>query len=192
MKRWPSTNVKTYRWDISSVQVAKKQLDKIKGFMMYKHKHDKYRKAKLRSEDWKEISYRIDEKELRTQTARWSSYYNEYSLLLKSQKLSYANFYEEIVFHQNNLKKYVFNPHTTTIRFILMRTRCMDCGIPFCQSDYGCPIANIIPSWNELVFQNKWREAYQRLSLTNNFPEFTGRVCPAPCEGECTEKFGQN
>ncbi|ESZ92058.1 glutamate synthase [Sclerotinia borealis F-4128] len=63
--------------------------------------------------------------------------------------------------------------------------RCMDCGVPFCQSDSGCPISNIIPKWNELVFANQWRDALNRLLMTNNFPEFTGRVCPAPCEGAC-------
>lgn len=63
--------------------------------------------------------------------------------------------------------------------------RCMDCGVPFCQSDTGCPISNIIPKWNELVFQNQWQDALNRLLMTNNFPEFTGRVCPAPCEGAC-------
>ncbi|KAI9298442.1 glutamate synthase [Neoconidiobolus thromboides FSU 785] len=63
--------------------------------------------------------------------------------------------------------------------------RCMDCGVPFCQSDTGCPIGNIIPKWNDLVFKGKWREALDRLMMTNNFPEFTGRVCPAPCEGAC-------
>merc|ERR1711939_1123153 len=63
--------------------------------------------------------------------------------------------------------------------------RCMDCGVPFCQSDTGCPISNIIPKWNELVFQGQWRDALNRLLMTNNFPEFTGRVCPAPCEGAC-------
>ncbi|ODQ68214.1 glutamate synthase [Nadsonia fulvescens var. elongata DSM 6958] len=63
--------------------------------------------------------------------------------------------------------------------------RCMDCGVPFCQSDSGCPISNIIPKWNELVFKDRWEEALQRLLMTNNFPEFTGRICPAPCEGAC-------
>ncbi len=63
--------------------------------------------------------------------------------------------------------------------------RCMDCGVPFCQSDNGCPINNLIPEWNHLVFENRWREALDRLHETNNFPEFTGRVCPAPCEGSC-------
>jgi glutamate synthase (NADPH/NADH) small chain len=62
--------------------------------------------------------------------------------------------------------------------------RCMDCGIPFCQS--GCPINNIIPDWNDLVFRQNWREALDVLHSTNNFPEFTGRVCPAPCEAACT------
>ena len=63
--------------------------------------------------------------------------------------------------------------------------RCMDCGTPFCQTHSGCPIHNLIPEFNELVFQERWREAYTNLSSTNNFPEFTGRVCPAPCEGAC-------
>ena len=62
--------------------------------------------------------------------------------------------------------------------------RCMDCGIPFCQS--GCPINNIIPDWNDLVYRQQWREALDVLHSTNNFPEFTGRVCPAPCEAACT------
>ena len=63
--------------------------------------------------------------------------------------------------------------------------RCMDCGVPFCQSDNGCPVNNLIPEWNHLVYTNQWREALNRLHKTNNFPEFTGRVCPAPCEGSC-------
>ncbi|CAJ0763525.1 4141_t:CDS:1, partial [Entrophospora sp. SA101] len=63
--------------------------------------------------------------------------------------------------------------------------RCMDCGVPFCQSDSGCPIGNIIPKWNDLVFKDQWKDALNRLLMTNNFPEFTGRVCPAPCEGAC-------
>lgn len=63
--------------------------------------------------------------------------------------------------------------------------RCMDCGVPFCQSNNGCPIDNLIPEWNDLVYQNRWRDALDRLHRTNNFPEFTGRTCPAPCEGAC-------
>ena len=63
--------------------------------------------------------------------------------------------------------------------------RCMDCGVPFCQSDNGCPVYNLIPEWNDLVYNNRWQEALDRLHKTNNFPEFTGRVCPAPCEGAC-------
>ncbi|HEX4415054.1 MAG TPA: glutamate synthase subunit beta [Lacipirellulaceae bacterium] len=63
--------------------------------------------------------------------------------------------------------------------------RCMDCGVPFCQSDSGCPIDNLIPEWNDLVYQGRWKDALDRLHKTNNFPEFTGRACPAPCEGAC-------
>ncbi|HTX31990.1 MAG TPA: glutamate synthase subunit beta [Solirubrobacteraceae bacterium] len=61
--------------------------------------------------------------------------------------------------------------------------RCMDCGIPFCHE--GCPLGNLIPEWNDLVYRDKWREASDQLHLTNNFPEFTGRICPAPCESAC-------
>ncbi len=63
--------------------------------------------------------------------------------------------------------------------------RCMDCGVPFCQSNHGCPIDNLIPEWNDMVYQGRWRDALERLHKTNNFPEFTGRTCPAPCEGAC-------
>ncbi|MEM6756465.1 MAG: glutamate synthase subunit beta [Planctomycetota bacterium] len=63
--------------------------------------------------------------------------------------------------------------------------RCMDCGVPFCQSDTGCPIDNLIPEWNDLVYHDQWHDAYLRLARTNNFPEFTGRICPAPCEHAC-------
>ncbi|PKS06989.1 hypothetical protein jhhlp_005586 [Lomentospora prolificans] len=107
-------------------------LDKTKGFMKYHRRSEKYRPAKTRTKDWQELSQRLDEDELKYQSAR-----------------------------------------------------CMDCGVPFCQSETGCPISNIIPKWNELVFQNQWRDALDRLLMTNNFPEFTGRVCPAPCEGAC-------
>jgi glutamate synthase (NADPH/NADH) len=107
-------------------------LDKTKGFMKYQRRSEKYRSAKTRVKDWAELSQRLDEDELKYQSAR-----------------------------------------------------CMDCGVPFCQSDSGCPISNIIPKWNELVFQGQWRDALNRLLMTNNFPEFTGRVCPAPCEGAC-------
>ncbi|MCZ7647017.1 MAG: glutamate synthase subunit beta [Planctomycetota bacterium] len=62
-------------------------------------------------------------------------------------------------------------------------SRCMDCGVPFCHQ--GCPLGNIIPDWNDLVYRNLWRDAIDRLHLTNNFPEFTGRLCPAPCEASC-------
>jgi glutamate synthase (NADPH/NADH) small chain len=62
-------------------------------------------------------------------------------------------------------------------------SRCMDCGIPFCHQ--GCPLGNLIPNWNDLVYRDRWREANDRLHATNNFPEFTGRLCPAPCEASC-------
>jgi len=68
--------------------------------------------------------------------------------------------------------------------------RCMDCGIPFCHQ--GCPLGNLIPDWNDLVYRNRWEEAIQRLHATNNFPEFTGRLCPAPCEAACVLGINQD
>ena len=69
-------------------------------------------------------------------------------------------------------------------------SRCMDCGIPFCNQ--GCPLGNLIPDWNDLVYRDRWREAIERLHATNNFPEFTGRLCPAPCEGSCVLGINQD
>ncbi len=63
--------------------------------------------------------------------------------------------------------------------------RCMDCGVPFCQGANGCPVVNLIPEWNDLVHRGRWKEALKALHATNNFPEFTGRLCPAPCESAC-------
>ncbi|MEW6654650.1 MAG: FAD-dependent oxidoreductase, partial [Bacteroidota bacterium] len=64
--------------------------------------------------------------------------------------------------------------------------RCMDCGIPFCHGETGCPVQNYIPEWNDLVYKGHLKEAIENLHSTNNFPEFTGRLCPAPCETACT------
>jgi glutamate synthase (NADPH/NADH) small chain len=68
----------------------------------------------------------------------------------------------------------------------LQGARCMDCGIPFCQGETGCPVDNLIPEFNDLVYRKRWKDAIENLHSTNNFPEFTGRLCPAPCEGACT------
>ncbi|OBZ75427.1 putative glutamate synthase [NADPH] [Grifola frondosa] len=99
------------------------KLDKTRGFMKYKRLTEAYRPPRKRVKDWKEISHRLTEDELKYQSAR-----------------------------------------------------CMDCGVPFCQSDTGCPVSNIIPKWNDLVFKNQWQDALNRLLMTNNFPEFTARV----------------
>jgi glutamate synthase (NADPH/NADH) small chain len=78
----------------------------------------------------------------------------------------------------------IFTPPVET-QLRTQGARCMDCGVPFCQSATGCPIDNLIPEWNDLVYQGRWKDALERLHKTNNFPEFTGRTCPAPCEGAC-------
>ena len=85
-----------------------------------------------------------------------------------------------------------FHHHMPEAKLRQQAARCMDCGIPFCHTGTllsgmasGCPIHNLIPEWNDLVYRGLWKEALERLHKTNNFPEFTGRVCPAPCEGSC-------
>ena len=97
----------------------------------------------------------------------------------------YRNAVERIAdFHE------IYTEHDVA-RLTTQASRCMDCGVPFCQSPdmihgrSGCPIHNLIPEWNDLVYRGHWRDALDRLHETNNFPEFTGRVCPAPCEGSC-------
>jgi len=86
-----------------------------------------------------------------------------------------------------------FHHHMEEKKLRTQGARCMDCGIPFCHTGKlisgmaaGCPIHNLIPEWNDLIYRGLWHEALERLHKTNNFPEFTGRVCPAPCEGSCT------
>jgi glutamate synthase (NADPH/NADH) small chain len=85
-----------------------------------------------------------------------------------------------------------FHEHADEAKLRTQGARCMDCGVPFCHTGAliegmasGCPINNLIPEWNDLVYRGLWKEALERLHKTNNFPEFTGRVCPAPCEGSC-------
>ncbi len=93
---------------------------------------------------------------------------NEDSLPVKSRIRSYSEFV----------------PRLTDDKAKIQGARCMDCGIPFCTT--GCPVNNIIPDWNDLVYRGNWKQALDVLHTTNNFPEFTGRVCPAPCESACT------
>jgi glutamate synthase (NADPH/NADH) small chain len=85
-----------------------------------------------------------------------------------------------------------FHEHFAEAKLQQQGARCMDCGIPFCHTGQlisgmasGCPVNNLIPEWNDLVYRGLWKEALERLHKTNNFPEFTGRVCPASCEGSC-------
>ncbi|MBV7258754.1 glutamate synthase subunit beta [Erythrobacter crassostreae] len=82
----------------------------------------------------------------------------------------------------NNYREFVVQPDDATLSS--QASRCMDCGIPYCHN--GCPVNNMIPDWNHLVYENDWKNALDVLHSTNNFPEFTGRICPAPCEASCT------
>ncbi len=90
--------------------------------------------------------------------------------------------YLPVVERLKNYKEFI--PRLTDEETAKEGARCMDCGIPFCST--GCPVNNIIPDWNDLVYRNNWRQALDVLHSTNNFPEFTGRICPAPCEAACT------
>ncbi len=99
---------------------------------------------------------------------------------MEYQRLSEANL--PVTDRVKNYKEFVL--HLTDEQAKIQGARCMDCGIPFCTS--GCPVNNIIPDWNDLVYQQDWRAAIDVLHSTNNFPEFTGRICPAPCEAACT------
>ena len=104
---------------------------------------------------------------------------------LEHQRLSEA--YEKADARVKHYREFVL--HLTDDQAQVQGARCMDCGIPFCNN--GCPVNNIIPDWNDLVFKGRWKEAIEVLHSTNNFPEFTSRICPAPCEAACTLGFNQ-
>ncbi len=93
--------------------------------------------------------------------------------------------YEKVAERVGNYKEFVKPFAEDEVK--AQGARCMDCGIPFCHT--GCPVNNLIPDWNHLVFKGRWRDALNVLHSTNNFPEFTGRICPAPCEAACTLNF---
>ena len=99
---------------------------------------------------------------------------------MEFQRLSEASL--PVAERLNNYNEFVL--HLTDEQAKVQGARCMDCGVPFCSS--GCPVNNIIPDWNDLVYRGNWREALDVLHSTNNFPDFTGRICPAPCEAACT------
>ena len=87
---------------------------------------------------------------------------------------------------EQRLKNYnEFHTELSVAERISQGARCMDCGVPFCSSSFGCPLANLMPEWNDFIYQGRFEEAFRRLRETNNFPEFTGRVCPAICESAC-------
>jgi glutamate synthase (NADPH) small chain len=96
--------------------------------------------------------------------------------------------YEKVAERVGNYREFVKDPPAEKVQ--AQGARCMDCGIPFCHN--GCPVNNLIPDWNHLVFKGRWRDALGVLHSTNNFPEFTGRICPAPCEAACTLNFNDD
>jgi len=99
--------------------------------------------------------------------------------------MEFARVEEEYAPAAERVKDYrEFVPHLTDAQAKQQGARCMDCGIPFCNN--GCPVNNIIPDWNDLVYRGNWKQALEVLHSTNNFPEITGRICPAPCEAACT------
>ena len=96
--------------------------------------------------------------------------------------------YEPAADRIRHYREFIIAPDDAEI--VRQAARCMDCGIPYCHT--GCPVNNQIPDWNDLVYQGQWEEASRNLHSTNNFPEFTGRVCPAPCEASCTLNIDDN
>src|SRR5262245_26814303 len=90
--------------------------------------------------------------------------------------------YEPAADRVHHYREFVIPPSEGDL--VRQAARCMDCGIPYCHQ--GCPVNNQIPDWNDLVYRSDWREACENLHSTNNFPEVTGRICPAPCEASCT------
>ncbi|XP_035214199.1 putative glutamate synthase [NADPH] [Stegodyphus dumicola] len=142
-------------------------LDKVRGFMKYQRMTNPYREPSERLHDWNEIyNFKGVRKTIKVQAARCS-------VISATQcHLKTVDIFQIMLLYSFVL--------ASTVQKI-----CMECGVPFCQSSHGCPLGNIIPKWNDLVFKDDWREALNQLLQTNNFPEFTGRVCPAPCEGAC-------
>ena len=134
---WVTEPVRTSVMRLMVLSARTSKLDKMRGFMKYKRRGESYRNAGARVKDFKELSKRLTDTELKLQTAR-----------------------------------------------------CMDCGVPFCHT--GCPLGNLIPDWNDLIWRDEWREALDCLQATNNFPEFTGRLCPAPCETACVEGINRD
>ncbi|MBI2312856.1 MAG: glutamate synthase subunit beta [Betaproteobacteria bacterium] len=105
--------------------------------------------------------------------------------------MEYQRLSEAAEARENRVKHYrEFIQHLSDEEAAIQGARCMDCGIPFCSS--GCPVNNIIPDWNDLVYRNQWQQAIEVLHTTNNFPDFTGRVCPAPCEEACTLRINDD
>src|SRR5258708_7581720 len=96
--------------------------------------------------------------------------------------------YEKPASRKKSWREFVHPLPRPTLR--AQASRCMDCGIPFCHD--GCPVNNLIPDWNNLVYRDQWKSALVTLHSTNNFPEFTGRICPAPCEAACTLNIDDN
>ena len=96
--------------------------------------------------------------------------------------------YDKVAERRQNWREFVMPLPDKTLQ--AQASRCMDCGIPFCHE--GCPVNNIIPDWNNLVYRDQWKNALTVLHSTNNFPEFTGRICPAPCEAACTLNIDDN
>ena len=142
--------------DAATALKRSETIDKVRGFMKYKRVTESYRNPRKRVKDWAEISTRLSKDECKVQAARCMDCGVPFWCVLSPRT--------RIAFFLYDLTAYRFRRS---------------------QSDSGCPIGNIIPKWNDLVFKDQWQDALNRLLLTNNFPEFTGRVCPAPCEGAC-------
>ena len=151
----------------------------IRGFLKFPKDDMHYRPVEERVKDWKEVIIPLADDKVKEQGARWRwpmgkvTGFKEYTRELPQRRPVTDRVKDWFEIYQTFPRE---NVQT-------QGARCMDCGVPFCHT--GCPLTNLIPDWNDLVYRGHWREAVRQLHATNNFPEFTGRVCPAPCEAAC-------
>jgi glutamate synthase (NADH) len=163
---------------------------KRRGFIEYERLAMPYRDVEQRLSDYDEVLAKLDKQErdelLNTQVRRHAS-----SCPAAGRGRLHAPPAPQCPQRRRGLPR-AARLGRLTLGLAMQAARCMNCGVPFChQTDTGCPLGNKVPEWNELVHQGRWQEAAERLAETNNFPEFTGRVCPAPCEGSCVLGINQ-
>ncbi|XP_061171212.1 uncharacterized protein LOC133180759 [Saccostrea echinata] len=171
--------------EIAEEEEAKKKLDIMNGVINGETDDKDYDEDEIEETDKVEKSKVVDIEETIPNATQNQKNLKKLDKLRGFMKYSRASYqYRDAKTRQKDWKE-IYNHKVVKDGLKVQAARCMDCGVPFCQSHDGCPLSNIIPKWNDLVFKDDWKDALNELLQTNNFPEFTGRVCPAPCEGAC-------